>query len=613
MNQEKNLKGSSLSKSDFKIAQSCITKLYYKKSRFPSNDEGNDYMDFLAEGGYMVGKLATLLYPDGIEIETGNDHELAIQQTENLLELEEVVLFEPSIYTQGKLIRVDILEKKGKTLNLIEVKAKSWDSDADPQKKKRELKEYIEDLAYQYLVLEEKFPDHDITPFLFMPDKAKPTHINGLNAIFNIEEKYLSESKFRSYEVVVDQSRIAELRADDIMTLVNLKEEVLALQPTIRKATRLLLKALAPPLAKVQRRLDKSCFRCEFSATDSEHPQSGQELCWKYMPKEEHPVSELYHIGSLGGYKNPLVNELIEAEKVSLFDIPLDQLSGKRGARQLIQIEYTRKNQEWFSEALPSILNAWEYPLHFIDFETTASALPHHKGMRPYELVAFQWSCHTITHPGAEPIHHGWLSLDTQFPNFDFAKSLMEHVGRTGTFLMWATHENTVLRTIFHQMEAYQYKNPTLQNWLSEIVRFDRNDEGKFIDMNALTLQHYFHPYMKGKTSIKWTLPAVLQAYSSPKIQSWLENFEPDVSIFEITQDGVTNPYSLLPPLDLVEKAETINEGTGAMRAYEDLLFGLHKGDTSTKAIYYKGLERYCKLDTLAMVIIWEHWRSSLA
>jgi len=33
-----------------------------------------------------------------------------------------------------------------------------------------------------------------------------------------------------------------------------------------------------------------------------------------------------------------------------------------------------------------------KYPYHFIDFETSTVAIPFHKGMRPYEPVAFQFS-----------------------------------------------------------------------------------------------------------------------------------------------------------------------------------------------------------------------------
>ena len=44
------------------------------------------------------------------------------------------------------------------------------------------------------------------------------------------------------------------------------------------------------------------------------------------------------------------------------------------------------------------------------------------------------------------------------------------------------------------------------------------------------------------------------------------------------------------------------------MRAYEDLMIGLNKGNEEIKQKYKEALLRYCKLDTLAMVIIWEYW-----
>ncbi len=75
----------SLSKSNFKIAQTCATKLYYTKNKYPSLNEGNEYLEILAEGGYMVGKLAQLLYPDGIEVKTENGTGYAIEETEKLL------------------------------------------------------------------------------------------------------------------------------------------------------------------------------------------------------------------------------------------------------------------------------------------------------------------------------------------------------------------------------------------------------------------------------------------------------------------------------------------------------------------------------------------------
>lgn len=57
-----------LSKSDFKIARTCATKLYYKKLGYPSARDGDEYLQFLADGVYMVEAVAKLLHPEGVEI-----------------------------------------------------------------------------------------------------------------------------------------------------------------------------------------------------------------------------------------------------------------------------------------------------------------------------------------------------------------------------------------------------------------------------------------------------------------------------------------------------------------------------------------------------------------
>ena len=118
-----------ISKSDFKVSRECATKLYYKKLDYPNTNEKNEYLQLLAEGGYIVGKMAQLIYPNGIEIQSERGSSDALNETENLLKQENVTLFEPAIWINNKLIRIDILEKKGNVFNLIEVKAKSFDGE----------------------------------------------------------------------------------------------------------------------------------------------------------------------------------------------------------------------------------------------------------------------------------------------------------------------------------------------------------------------------------------------------------------------------------------------------------------------------------------------------
>ena len=70
-----------LSKTDFKVARSCPTKLYYKKRGYPSIEEEDEYLALLAEGGFMVQKIATLLYPEGRQMPFATDPVKAAAET----------------------------------------------------------------------------------------------------------------------------------------------------------------------------------------------------------------------------------------------------------------------------------------------------------------------------------------------------------------------------------------------------------------------------------------------------------------------------------------------------------------------------------------------------
>ena len=236
------------------------------------------------------------------------------------------------------------------------------------------------------------------------------------------------------------------------------------------------------------------------------------------------------------------------------------------------------------------------YPLYFIDFETYTGAIPFHRGMRPYELIAFQWSCHAIRYRGAAPEHHEWIHTNEDFPNFEFAKSLMGLIGTNGTRFMWASHENTVLRTILEQMDLFQHSDTELKEWLNRMM-------GSFVDMNDLTKQHYFHPFMKGRTSIKKVLPAI---WNHNNYLREVEFFKEYMSVdFE---NNVIDPYDTLTAgLDFSDDGEVVKGGTAAMRAYQRIRFDTSLSDENKEELR-RQLLQYCKLDTLAMVIIAHHW-----
>ena len=114
-----------LTKSRFKLALECPTKLFYtnKGNEYRDQMAENNFLMMLAEGGYQVGELAKQIYPSGVEI-SERDHALAEARTFEYLQRDSVVLFEPAIRFGDFVIRIDILVKTGSHVELIEVKAK---------------------------------------------------------------------------------------------------------------------------------------------------------------------------------------------------------------------------------------------------------------------------------------------------------------------------------------------------------------------------------------------------------------------------------------------------------------------------------------------------------
>lgn len=620
-----------LSKSDFQLASTCAKKLVYKKAFYPTANDSNEYMKMLAQGGYIVGKMATLLYPDGIEIDGKTDHCIAL--TNELMQQENVVLFEPAIVSGQKLVRVDILVKKGNHFHLIEVKAKSHHSEDTDYEAEKNLKKYIEDVAYQYLVLKEAFPNSTIQCSLLMPDKAKRTAIDGLAGWFSIKKKAKSSDSevdelpaqqkptFDKPEVVFMYDNhpqraqyIAQLKNEGILEYFDVTQEVVSMQPTIAQRAERFLHILNQGIEETDYQISKICKKCEFNPPDES--KNGFKECWGELAEREHHIFDLYYGGKIKtSDKTFYINDLIIEGRTSLFDINPEQLLtakgvlGSLGKRQLIQINNTKSNTEWHSSELISVIDGFKYPLHFIDFETYTGAMPNHKGMRPYELIAFQWSCHTIKTPGADPVHSEWIHTgpmfpnSTSFPNFEFAKSLMKQIGYEGTPLMWATHENTVLRTILAQMENFQIDDEDLKGWLTSMTS-DKKREGRLVDMNKMTKEHYFHPYMKGRTSIKKVLPAVWSNHPYLHEVEHFKQYAPEKFI-----SGIIDPYDTLASNMSEDEFEegVVSEGTAAMRAYQRIRFDETLSAAQKDELRFQLLQ-YCKLDTMAMVIIAHHW-----
>ena len=212
-----------LTKSRFKMALECPTKLFYTgKKEYKDTKLDDGFLMALAEGGFQVGELVKLYYPEGINIDQ-IDHNEALQMTEELLQRENVTLFEAAFKYNNLFVRADIVIKKGNNLQLIEVKSKSF----DPQTDKfigakggilKEWQPYIYDIAFQKYVAINAYSKLNFHAFLCLTDKSIKASVDGLNQLFLLYKEG-NRTKVR----VKETGDLASL-GNKILTEVNIDE-----------------------------------------------------------------------------------------------------------------------------------------------------------------------------------------------------------------------------------------------------------------------------------------------------------------------------------------------------------------------------------------------------
>jgi hypothetical protein len=142
-------------------------------------------------------------------------------------------------------------------------------------------------------------------------------------------------------------------------------------------------------------------------------------------------------------------------------------------------------------------------------------------------------------------------------------------------------------------------------------------------------MDYIYNPLTGGSNSLKFVLPACLNSstflkekYSNPirEINLTSKNFDADHIWISMKNGKVINPYKLLPNLfegwsdeqldEIIGEIETISDGGAALMAYAKLQF-IDMTDEERIELT-KSLLKYCELDTLAMVMVYEHFRFDL-
>jgi hypothetical protein len=652
-----------LTKSRFKMAVECPTKLFYtgKRNTFEDTSTDDAFLQGLAEGGYQVGELAKLMFPGGIEV-TGQTNADQLAETRALLRHNNVTIFEGAIAYSNLFARMDIIHKNGNTIELIEVKSKSYNpSDGNffigrRGDIKNEILPYLLDIAFQRYVFGLAYPGlaSGASSYLMLADKSAICTVDQLNQKFPITRRERRVTVSVIPGTSIDNIGVPLLRQIPVGNLVtdiiggNLKAPGIDLP--FAKAVDHFAAIYAADHFEAPV-IGSQCAKCQFRLTKKKPDQglrSGIFECWARHGVSAHEftsgtVLDLWNFRKKG--------DLIGANCLRLADVTEEDIKPKAGGpglsrseRQWMQVSGDLRGQDRFyldRELIRAEIARWQYPLHFIDFETTRVAIPFTHGERPYGNVAFQFSHHIMYADGRVEHRSQFLnSTPGVNPNEEFIRSLMADLGGDdGTVFMWSKHENTVLKELLADLRS---EPPNEFAAIEEFVLSLTTDKTSghagiraMYDLCLLAERAFFHPMTKGSSSIKKVLPAVLQEsewlaerYGQPIYGRGLNipslNFAPSELMIWWSKAGgaVVNPYDKLPPVfpDIVTndlKYELSNqgvdmdmevaEGAGAMMAYGRLQF--EKLSPVVRLHIEKALLRYCELDTLAMVMVVEAWR----
>ncbi|MFM2084242.1 MAG: hypothetical protein RLY95_1060 [Pseudomonadota bacterium] len=267
------------------------------------------------------------------------------------------------------------------------------------------------------------------------------------------------------------------------------------------------------------------------------------EHCSRDLPKTEFPINWLPYFSA-------------KAQKLALLgindlkNVPDDMLS----VRQQRVKTHTLADTVYFDAAgAAADLAVHSLPAYFLDFETIQFAVPIWKGTRPYQQNTFQFSLHTLS-ASSQLEHAEFLDLSGNDPSEPFAHALITGCGERGPVYVYnAGFETARIREL-----ATRY--PYLSTSLLAI-------NARVVDLLPIARERYYHPSQQGSWSIKKVLPAVVP---------------------ELRYDAL----------------EGVQDGGMAMEAF---LEAIHSDtDSERKNQIEQQLLAYCKLDTYAMVRLWQ-------
>lgn len=271
---------------------------------------------------------------------------------------------------------------------------------------------------------------------------------------------------------------------------------------------------------------------------------------WQYCTRNL-PKPNVFDIA--GMYKSTKFKKYDEGI-VSFEDLQYENINKKY--LEQIDFEINDKQDKIDKASIKKFINTLSYPIYFLDFETFQQAIPEYEGISPYMQIPFQYSLHYIEKEDGELKHKEFLAKSGVDPRRELAEKLVQDIPTNVCITAYNMgFEKGVIRKL-----AQQY--PALSEHLLNITE---NIKDLMIPFSK---RYYYTKAMQGSYSIKYVLPALYP--NDPELD-----------------------YHNLP---------VVHNGAEA----SDTFLSLAQKSKEEQEKLRKGLLVYCKLDTYAMVKIWQ-------
>lgn len=270
------------------------------------------------------------------------------------------------------------------------------------------------------------------------------------------------------------------------------------------------------------------------------------QYCSRHLPKNNiFDIRIMHKDKKFELYKKGIIN----------FEDVVNENINQKYLEQVI-FEVNNKPPKIEKEKIKEFMGQLTYPLYFLDFETFQLAIPEFDGTNPYMQIPFQYSLHYVDDINGKLHHKEFLAKSGIDPRRELAERLVEDIPKDVCVLAYnMSFEKTVIKKL-----ANYY-----QDLHDDLMKIHDNIKDLMIPFYN---RNYYVKEMKGAYSIKYVLPALFP--DDPELD-----------------------YHNLP---------VVHNGGEASDAFLSLA-SLSKEEQEK---IREGLLVYCKLDTFAMVKIWE-------